>query len=286
MAQVLALTTDRELRQRVSAILAASDCSAVTCGERAQFQRHAAAALSAVIAVPFLAVDGWIPWLAMVAGLYSELPVVVVTAKDADNLRLLAQIRVHAVLYPAELDRLPALVRRQPFEEFFAAVDASIRAADRLPLALRRAMRYAVNQVPAAEAAPGTHALAPTRTVKALATRLGYTLDYLSHLAGRAGIPLGPLLAWCIALRGIELRLIYGLRLDQAAWRLGFEHPSGLSDLCLRALGMRPSDVRIEALRELFDRFDETFPALRVVPEHLCNRRGSDPPHRRPRNQK
>lgn len=267
VAQVIVLAPERELGRRIITTLTAAGCTPIVCDGRMQFQQRVTNALSAIVAVRVLTVEGWIPWLTVIAAEFPDLPLLVVTAKDADNLRQLAQIRLRAILYPSEIDELPALVRSQPFTEFFTALDSSIREARHIPLAVRRAMRYVVNQMPATAPAPGDDVRVPARTVKELAARLDYRPEYLSHLANASGIRLGRFIDWCIGLRAIELRLVHALRLDHIAWRLGFEYPSALSDFLLRVVGVRPSRITASDVPAIIARARElACPGIMVSP--------------------
>lgn len=92
------------------------------------------------------------------------------------------------------------------------------------------------------------------RSLRAVAAGVGVSQEYLSRIARTESLPLRELADRWLVVQGAVVRALEGEPWERIAWRAGFESASGLSDLCMRAGGLRlralaaqpPEDVLAE----------------------------------------
>jgi hypothetical protein len=182
---------------------------------------------------------------------------VLLTNGELDNVRLLAHWRVAEVVFISELHSLPNVIDRVSCPAPFELAMCRVKAAHNLPVLLKRALLYVLEQEPShMPLDPGDQA-APVRTLAALAKLMGVTPDYLSRLASKNGIRLARFIDYCVAMRALYLTRVQRVPLEQAAWRLGVSGADALSGHIVRAIGVRPSKVVAEDLPNLFARLHD-----------------------------
>jgi hypothetical protein len=164
------------------------------------FERLAAAARCSVVVVPWLNGDGQLGRLADLRRRLPLQPLVVITAKDADNVRLLGGLLIEEVLWLDEIPRrLAAAVASASQTDRLTRMADALGTAPHLPVLLRRALHHALVADP------------PLHTVAALAAAVGRdrrSLWRYWHEAFHDEPPLRlqDLLDWLLLLRAATLK--------------------------------------------------------------------------------
>lgn len=187
-------------------------------------------------------------------------PLLLLTERPAENLRLLARISVEAVLFlNAEEDRLPGLIRSTRGGALFLGLARRIRRDKELPKMLRVVLARILEDEPPAGPVEPSSPKAPPRSIRSLARRVRCSPDYLSRMARKHEIDLRGLLGWVVALRALQLRGNAEMTWERIAWSLGYESVSGLSEHIKSTLGKRPSELGKGDLGHWFQNMEERF---------------------------
>lgn len=261
MHRPLVLAADHYLRDEALLVLGRAGLTAVVCEDSAAFLRRAGPGGAGVVLLPYLARNGWLDWLCVLGDEHPAFQVVLVTKGEAENLRSLGRVKVRQVLFESELWQLPASLPADPIESVLTELDAAISDAQDLPLALRRTLRLGLRLT---RGVIGPDSEAPVHTVEELARRLKYSPRYIRRLGSQCRVPIGLLIDWYLALHAIRLILFQGNTVERAAWRLGFGRRSGLSALCARVSGYRPSELTANDVTRVLTKFEaEILSSLR-----------------------
>lgn len=114
------------------------------CSDWEAFERAAAAAVCSVIAIPWLAESGVLPKFRSFKLRSSLQPTILITEKDADNLRHLEDVKVEELVWMHEFEReLWAAVSRARATSLLRQMASSFEEAKRLPPKLRAALVHA-----------------------------------------------------------------------------------------------------------------------------------------------
>jgi len=187
-------------------------------------------------------------------------PLVLLTERPPENLRLLARIRVETVLFlGSEEGRLPGVLRATKGGALFLGLARTVRERKDLPYLVRVALARILEEEPPAEPVDASSPKAPPRSIRTLARRLRCSADHLSRLARKHGIDLRSFLAWATALRALQLRINPDVSWERVAWCLGYESVSGLSEHLKTTLGRRPSELDHAELGAWFSTMEERF---------------------------
>ncbi len=193
-------------------------------------------------------------------------PLLLLTERPPENLRLLARIRVEAVLFlNAEEHLLPDLIRTTQGGALFLGLARRIRNRTTLPQMLRVVLARLLEEEPPAGPVDASSPRAPPRSIRSLARRVRCSPDYLGRLARKHGIDLRSFLGWVMALRALQLRGNGEMTWERIAWSLGYESVSGLSEHLKSTLGRRPSELDHGELAGWFETMQERFNLLGEV---------------------
>lgn len=192
---------------------------------------------------------------------------IIITEPQSDNLRRSGTLPAAGILFLGEgLRCLPPLVENLLCRDCFARWTAMVRRCPDLPPLLRRVLIAVFEQKPSvAPLEPGDPA-AISRSVRSLAVRLGCSEDHLGRTARHAGIDLPGILKWAAALRALQARVQSGASWEVIAWQLGFASVSGLSELMMSTLGVRPTTVATCHVGPWLSEFEHRF--LHSLVEH------------------
>lgn len=229
--------------QRALEALASAGLEPVFCAGWDRFRRQTTGADIAVVVAPWL--DQY-P-LARLEDFEAErpwLPIVLLTERPPENLKLLARVRVEAVLFlGTDEAELPAVVRTARGDTAFRTLARALREREDLPGVLRLALARTLEERPPLEPVDAASPKAPARSIRSLARRARCSPDYLSRIARRHDLDLRGFLAWVVALRALQMSADADVTWEQIAWRLGYESVSGLSEHLKSTLGHRPTDL-------------------------------------------
>lgn len=167
------------------------------CGSWSRFERAAPASDCTIVWVDWLADSNAQRWLALLGSRRPSVPVVLVTSKDAENLRWLTHLHVDAVVWPGEIEtRLCPIVRRAREESTLRRIAKRLRETSALHESLRRGLAEACVCEP------------PVLAVHDLAALVGCDRRTLSRYwhsaAGRhSALRLEDVLHWLLLLRAV-----------------------------------------------------------------------------------
>jgi hypothetical protein len=251
------LLGDAEADRKVGERLQVASHDLAVCGDWLEFDIVAASMGVGLVVADRLDQAGVQSGLNRRSREHAAFTLVLLTGSHPENLRLLGRVLVDEVIFASELDRLADLIARCGFADSFATVISAVRAADHLPVQLKRALLHVLEQEPSPCSVEPDDPAAPVRTIVALARRRGCTPDHLSRLACRNGIPLGRAIDCCIALRALQLISSRRVPPELTAWRLGFSGRAALSRHVSRSLGARLNRVRADDLPGWFTRLEK-----------------------------
>lgn len=203
----------------------------------------------AVICVEWLSEGEQLARLISLRSRAPDIPFVLVTRKEADNIRLVLRVHVDEVVWLHEVAHaLSGAVARARTRGLFHAIHHTIRDNHQLSPRLREALLHALTN--------DYHA----GSVATLARAVRCDRRTLWH-AWRRAVAVGPrledFLHWLVLLRAAELKE------SARCWR-DVAHTLGIDNRTLgrhaaRLLGMRLSDLAVLDRRELVQRFRETM---------------------------
>jgi hypothetical protein len=182
-------------------VLSASECT--TAYDTWHLFEHAAStAECATVIVPWLSADDAVSRIASLRYRFPLLPLVVVTAKDADNVRLLSRLIIEEIVWQHEAERtLPLAVRSARSHALGRRVTESIAAADHLPVQLRTGLIHVLRS------------LTPVRSISEVASAVGChrrTLWYQwrSVVRGEPPLRLEDFMHWVLLLRAVARKQV------------------------------------------------------------------------------
>lgn len=203
----------------------------------------------AVVMVDWLAGNPVVQRLEALRVQYPHKPIVLVTRKDADNIRLLRRVEIEEVVWTEEIEHaLAATVDRVRQISVFQDIAARLEAAQHLPARLRHALAHLFRS-------PN-----PVGTVEELAGSVGCDRRTLwrmwrSSISDEAGLRLQDMLDWNVLLRASILRTQSSSWVGIAAKLSVHEHTLArsakrLAGLTLRELAAAGADEVVKILEE------------------------------------
>jgi hypothetical protein len=207
-------------------------------------------------------------------------PVILITRRDPESLRLLKDVRIDDVIWPSELDRpLLAAVQRACGRSLFGRIADELRRTAALHPRVRAALALAFGGA------------IPFTSVEALAAAVRCDRRTLWHAwagdpAARPAMRLEDLVGWSLLIRAVSLRS-GGRGWSSIAAELGVSHRR-LLRLAERLAGVSLSAAAVLGADQLYRRFRDRMPpagglrpperdgALPLHPVHPC----SPPPGR------
>ena len=180
-------------------------------------------------------------------------------ARHAADLRDLARAGVHELIF-ADVDDHPALLlaKLSRGEEARAAAAVLRRIKSLLPPALSRVVDYCV------------HFPRDSHEISRISAALGVHRKTLVNWCERAKVPPpSTLVTWVRLLLAAELLRSPGQAVERVANSLEFASPTAFRNQCRRYLGMRPSELRTTAGREMaYQAFAEALTEARRTDCH------------------
>jgi hypothetical protein len=237
---------DRVRLQRMLDVLSASDCTAAYNSWPA-FESAALTSECAIAVVSWLSTDDAVSRIAALRFRSPLLPLVVVTAKDADNVRLLSRLVVEEIVWQHEAERTLSLaVRSARSHAMGRRITESIAAADHLPVQLRTGLIHVLRS------------LTPVRSISEVASAVGChrrTLWYQWRLVVRGEPPLRleDFLDWVLLLRAVS-RKQASRGWSEAAGAAGI-HEHTLARLARQHTGLRLRHLAAVQPQRLADAF-------------------------------
>jgi hypothetical protein len=215
----------------------------------ALFSENVAAAACAVVMVDWLAGNPVVQRLEALRVQYPHKPLILVTRKDADNVRLLRRVEIEEVVWTEEIEHaLAATVDRTRQTSVFQEIAAQLESAHHLPNRLKHAMAHLFRSPNA------------ITTVEELATSMGCDRRTLwrmwrSAVPDQAGIRLQDMLDWNVLLRATVLRMQCSSWVGIATRLSVHEHTLAraakrLTSMTLRELAASGSDNLINLFKE------------------------------------
>jgi len=207
----------------------------ITADSWKPFERAAAGAVCSIAVLPWLSEPAQLAQLSALRERLPLHPLVVVTEKDAENLRLLKHLAVEEIVWVHEVDReILGAVSRARGSSLLRQMAGAVEKAEHLPPRLRRALSHAFRSEQ------------PVRSVIELAAAVGCdrrTLWRYWREALGADHPLlpGHFLDWLLLLRASALKAP-GQRWTAVAHQLGV-HEHTVARLAKRLAGLSLRDV-------------------------------------------
>lgn len=228
-------TPDSRLQLRM-AVLLGTAIRVRWAEEWRNLERNGPGAEVSLVAVERLAGSALYPQLREFTRRLPAYPLVLITARDAENARVLRQIAVEEVVWLPEMERelLPA-IRRASAQRPLLRLAGEAEGAEHLPLLLRRAVALACRQNP------------PFRSITDLAGALGRDRRTLSTawrqaLGADSRARLEDLVDWILLLRAAA-RWAVGWKTSAVAQELSV-HEQTLSRIARRLAGSSPTQIR------------------------------------------
>lgn len=228
----------------------------------------------AIVLCPRLGRDVTLSALAELGSRRPQMPWLLVTDGASDNLRLLVHVRATDVLCWGADDRQIALALRQILDctELKRLAEWYGKRSRLSPL-LRAAIAHLFAQAWGDEEHDDR---SPLRSIRDLAERVHCSEDTLSAAARRHGINLRHTIHWVLTLWAIQLHERCGTW-ETVAWTLDYSSMSGLSDLFLRTVGVRPTALPPRTMAEWCREFERACaPCVRADGECVA----AHPPRR------
>jgi hypothetical protein len=237
---------ERQLIRLQTRVLTGERLLATTQWSR--FAESASLAATAVVVMDWLAHDGLVMRLAALRARLPLLPLILVTRRDADNLRLLSRLSIEEVIFSDEVDRaLPAAVLRARGAGVPQGYAELLSRHQGLPPRIRKA------------AAAALQSRQPLTTLEELAAAVDCDRGTLWRswrrcFEGEPPLRLQDFLNWVLLLRAIEARS-GDTSWQVVALRLGV-HEHTLGRIARRLTGARLRDLELAGQQFVLDRFE------------------------------
>ena len=228
---------------------------ATYCTSWDDLERRASHAPCVVVVAPWLDQNGTLEHLARLRSALIFHPLVMITARHPDNMRLLVRTPADEVVWLDELAEadLASAVRRATSQGIMSRLHDNMRQAGHLPARLRTALAAAFD--------PGRS----IGTVSEMASAAGRDRRTLwrwwkQHFDGKACESPARFLDWVVLLRALALK-VPRRSWSQVAMDLGV-HEDTLSRQARRTLGLRLSQLEGEDLAGILARFVDVLDEL------------------------
>lgn len=236
---------------------------ATYCASWDDLERRAGHAPCIVVVAPWLDQDGTLERLARLRSALVFHPLVMVTARHPDNMRLLVRTPADEVVWLDELAEsdLASAVRRATSQGIMSRLHRNVRQAAHLPARLRTALAATLD---------GGRSI---RTVSDMASAAGRDRRTLwrwwkTYFNGKACESPARFLDWVVLLRALALK-VPRRSWSQVAMDLGV-HEDTLSRQARRTLDLRLSELEDEDLSGVLPRFVEVLDEL-ISPCSACD---------------
>jgi hypothetical protein len=237
---------DPAQRQAVVDLLSRQE-STVACDTWLAFELRVPVAQCAVAVVPWLWADDAVSQIAAVKSRSPLIPFVVVTAKDADNVRRLGTVAVEEIVWCNEVERaLPRAVTSARSRGALRRFADALAAAEYLPAQLRAGLVHVCRSA------------TPVRSVGEMATAVGCHRRTLEHqwrrvVSGDPPLRLEDFLSWNLLLRALAWKRS-GRAWAGAAEAIGV-HQHTLARLATHYAGVRLRDLAAVDPHEITENF-------------------------------
>ena len=229
------------------------------------FTETVAASACAVVMVDWLAGNPVVQRLEALRVQYPHKPLILVTRKDADNVRLLRRVEIEEVVWTEEVEHvLASTVDRTRHTSVFQEIATELEGAHHLPTRLKHAMAHLFRSPNA------------ITTVEELATAMGCDRRTLwrmwrSGIPDNAGLRLQDMLDWNVLLRATVMRMQCSSWVGIATRLAVHEHT--LARAAKRLTGMTLRDLASAGSDRLVTIFKERTLAVIVRPPvtHAAN---------------